>query len=356
MKTFKTKSGAELPLLDLHGKDYLQVAHRVVWFREEHPTWTIDTQVTINEKLAVGRARILDETGRLIATGTKCETPQGFSDYVEKSETGAVGRALALCGYGTQFTTDLDEGTRLADSPIAPKYIVNLNKNNNEFRGIEECFELTEDQSKGQLMELLKSEVDMSGDCWIWTGKKNHGYGYLFINHKTWSVHRLSYILEYGNFNKSLSVLHKCDNPACIKPQHLFLGTQQDNVNDAKVKGRLHQSPSFYKKTAVDINCQTVGKPSSALSKSSYAPPIENGGAYKFTFGMHKGKSVTAMATDEVKSYCGYLNKKITESGKSPSQNVMEAINAMEHELSVRSPEQLVDDVPHFDPKEYPVA
>lgn len=119
MKTFKTKLGTEIPLLNLRGKDYLQVAHRVQWFREEHPDWTIIT--SIEEKgmdFAVMRAEIQNESGRLIAMAHKKEDKQGFADYLEKAETGAVGRALALCGYGTQFTNDLDEGERLADSPI----------------------------------------------------------------------------------------------------------------------------------------------------------------------------------------------------------------------------------------------
>lgn len=118
----RTPKGTELQLLNLKGKSYLQVAHRILWFREEKPTWTIETSITsITEKLAVMKASIKDESGRLIATAHKSETPQGFADYLEKAETGAIGRALALCGYGTQFTDDLEEGARLADAPQASK-------------------------------------------------------------------------------------------------------------------------------------------------------------------------------------------------------------------------------------------
>lgn len=120
MKSFKTAKGTELPILNLKGKDYLQVAHRLVWFREERPAWSIETTLeTVSDKNALARAVIKDETGRVIATGHKSETIQGFPDFIEKSETGAIGRALALCGYGTQFCADeLDEGARLADSPV----------------------------------------------------------------------------------------------------------------------------------------------------------------------------------------------------------------------------------------------
>lgn len=119
MKTFKTPKGTELPILDLRGKDYLQVAHRVVWFREERPLWSITTEmINHTERGSIFKASVLDEAGRVIAQATKQEDTAGFKDHLEKAETGAIGRALALCGFGTQFTPELDEGERLADSPL----------------------------------------------------------------------------------------------------------------------------------------------------------------------------------------------------------------------------------------------
>jgi hypothetical protein len=125
MKTFKTKAGTALPLLDLRGKDYLQVAHRLVWFREEHPTWTIKTDVAddFQNHRCLATAWIIDEKGTTLSMGHKVEDAKGFADYVEKAETGAIGRALAMVGYGTQFAPDLDEGDRLADSPLTPKHV-----------------------------------------------------------------------------------------------------------------------------------------------------------------------------------------------------------------------------------------
>lgn len=120
MKTITTKKGTELPIMNLKGKDYLQVAHRLVWFREEHPDWSIETEyVALTDQSAFAKAVIKDQSGRVIATSHKEESLKDFpAGYREKAETGAIGRALALCGYGTQFEPELDEGSRVVDSPL----------------------------------------------------------------------------------------------------------------------------------------------------------------------------------------------------------------------------------------------
>lgn len=104
------------------GRSYLPVSARLIWFREEHSDWGIETEpIELNheKQFAVFRARIYNAEGKLMAMGTKKEDVKGFGDYIEKAETGAVGRALALCGYGTQFSPELDEvgGDRVVDTP-----------------------------------------------------------------------------------------------------------------------------------------------------------------------------------------------------------------------------------------------
>ena len=106
-------------MMKLKGKDYLEVKWRLVWFREEHPDYGIHTDlVELDEKHAIFRAMITDSTGRQVSSGTGSESIKDFGDYIEKAETKAVGRALAMLGYGTQFDPDLEEGHRIVDAPV----------------------------------------------------------------------------------------------------------------------------------------------------------------------------------------------------------------------------------------------
>lgn len=75
--------------------------------------------------------------------------------------------------------------------------------------------------------------------CWEWKSKIGTGErGYTKHNGKSWSTSRLAWFLVFGEIPKDLCVCHKCDNPPCCNPYHLFLGTVQDNVDDREMKGR----------------------------------------------------------------------------------------------------------------------
>lgn len=112
-------------LRQLRGKggatDYLDVKHRIAWFRSEWPDGTIETQhIEITDQRAIFRAqaRKVKAGGEVFgtATGYGSETPGDFGDYIEKAETKAIGRALAALGFGTQHIPD--DGEHIVDAPV----------------------------------------------------------------------------------------------------------------------------------------------------------------------------------------------------------------------------------------------
>lgn len=93
--------------------------------------------------------------------------------------------------------------------------------------------------AKKSLEQRFFEKVSKTGECWLWTGARmKNGYGKIIINRKEAKAHRVSWELAHGPIPDGISVLHRCDTPPCVRPSHLFLGTQADNMADMAAKKR----------------------------------------------------------------------------------------------------------------------
>ena len=90
--------------------------------------------------------------------------------------------------------------------------------------------------------------------CWIWEGCKqgNNGYGAYQHEKKRVLAHRFSYLIHKGEIPKGMSVCHACDEPSCVNPDHLFIGTHADNMRDMERKGRSNSSARIEAARMVD--------------------------------------------------------------------------------------------------------
>ena len=84
-----------------------------------------------------------------------------------------------------------------------------------------------------------KIKIDSDSGCWLWMGSRRGSYGIIWNNNTNISVHRASWNIHRGDIPRGMWVLHRCDTPLCVNPDHLFLGTHRDNMIDAAYKGRL---------------------------------------------------------------------------------------------------------------------
>ena len=98
------------------------------------------------------------------------------------------------------------------------------------------------------LADRFWSKVDKCGECWTWTGCRTAlGYGsilaegerkWIYAHRVSWEIHNGRLPEPTGDRTRDICVLHRCDNPSCVRPEHLFLGTMKDNSRDMARKGR----------------------------------------------------------------------------------------------------------------------
>lgn len=112
--------------------------------------------------------------------------------------------------------------------------------------------------------------VNRGCGCWLWKASTNStGYGHIGINGKIHLAHRISYMLANGRYKSSKCILHKCDNPPCVKPSHLYIGDLKDNMRDAFSRKRLSRVGS--RNSQAKLNEKIVVEMRKLKGKKSYS-------------------------------------------------------------------------------------
>ena len=113
----------------------------------------------------------------------------------------------------------------------------------------------TKEYKLNRLKKYFEKYVIRQEGCWDWKGHNTKKYGSLQYNGKSISAHRASWLIHYGEIPDGMFVCHKCDNPRCKNPEHLFLGTPTNNVHDMYKKGR-NNSPRGEKSSNAKLTNQ----------------------------------------------------------------------------------------------------
>ncbi len=130
-----------------------------------------------------------------------------------------------------------------------------------------------ENETREQYLEALSKKfnkfVVKKDGCWDWNATKNKaGYGSMLHRHKLIKSHRASYMIYNGEIPPSTFVLHSCDNPSCSNPQHLFLGSNTDNMRDMAKKGRNKPRATLTQDQVLEVRkLLDLGVPSARIGR-----------------------------------------------------------------------------------------